>query len=180
MSVTKERSVTRYSDEVRESSVRLYLQERNLAEVARLLGIPHPLMKDWSKQEWFLERLSDLEIEQATKLSNELRSVTTDSIEIVKDRLKNGDAFFDQKKGEWIQKPVTAREAAKIATGFIDATVKVERPIRERQIQSDTKSSLDNIAKQFQEFAKMMKSAQKPTVEVTDVVFSLENTTKQT
>lgn len=170
MSVSKSKSVSRYSDEVRETAVKLYMQERNLTEVARLIGVHKTLIKDWTTQDWFKELLEQYEIEQAAKLSKDLRSVATDSIEVVRERLKTGDAFYDQKRGEWVQKPIPAREAAKITTSFIDAINKVEKPIRERQIQADTKNSLQNIADQFKNFAEQIKKVQKPTVQVTDVI----------
>lgn len=174
MSKTKN-SIARYSDEVRDAAVKLYMQERSFAAVGKTLGIHTVLIRDWSMQEWFQERLKQYEIEQAAQLSKELRSVASDGIEITKKRLKEGDAFYDQKRGEWVQKPIPAREAAKITTSFIDAIQKIEKPIREQQHQADTKNSLKNIADQFKQFASQMKKLQDKTpINVTDVVFAEE------
>lgn len=163
-------SVARYPDEVRETAVKLYAVDRNIHKVGKTLGIHFHVIADWRKQEWFQERLKEIEIEFAAQLSGNLRAVTDDAIGITKKRLEQGDAFFDKKTGKWLRKEISGKDAAKIATSFIDAIQKIEKPIREQQIQADTKNTLDKLAEQFTLFASEMKKIQKPIVNVTDVI----------
>lgn len=163
-------SIVRYSDETREAAVKLYLNERNYASVGRMLGIHRNIIQQWGAQEWFIEALGELEREQAAKLSGELRETALQAMNVTKKRLSEGDAFFNKKTGEWEKKPVSAKDAANITTKFLETTLKVEKPLREIQLQKETKNSLDKLAETFSKFAKEIKEAQKPKIQVTDVI----------
>ena len=82
---------------------------------------------------------------------------------MVEDRIDNGDFIYDQKSGKMVRKPMLGKDAARIASDFVDKAIRLEEKPREEE--AAVVGRLEDLAKRFEELA-----AKKQPIQVTDVI----------
>lgn len=168
----KQHEIGYYSDQQKLEAVQLYVVHGNLSLAARMLGIEPRAMRRWKTQEWWKEIESELRAQETILLTSNLKKQVDKAMEVVQDRLENGDFIYDSKTGELRRKPVALKDAHKVVTDFIDRRHKLITTEEAKVQQEDIKKRLANLAKTFEEFAH--KQEEKPPVLVTDVIFQEE------
>jgi len=149
-------------------AVQLYLLLGGSAvKTARALKIPEQTLFAWKKTDWWHEYESQIRREENLELSARLQRAIGKGMEIVADRLENGDWLYDQKTGEMRRKPVSLKDAQKTVTDFID---KREQLVETQQLTIAAEQIEDKLAKLAAAFSKLSQ----PQVNVTDVVFATE------
>jgi transposase-like protein len=160
----------RWSDSQKVEAVQTYMILGSLNMVAGTLQIPFDTLKVWKQSEWWKNMLEELRIQEDLQLSTRLRKIVEKSYDVVEDRLENGDFVYDQKTGKMRRKPVSMRDAHKVA---MDAAEKKEHLI-DRHMDNQT-VSVDKIEKRLAElaesFARIASTSKTGPIEVTDVVF---------
>jgi len=153
----------RYSDAQKLEAAKLWLVVGNNALVAATLNISLNTLNYWKSQKWWRELIDDLKQETNIKLSNKLRAIADKSMDLVMDRLENGDFIYDQKTGALVRKPMIGKDAARIASDFVDKAIKIDQKPREEE--AAVVGRLEDLAKRFEELAK-----KRTPVQVTDVI----------
>lgn len=161
---------TVYSPEVKETVLSLFVSGARLSEIGKELSIPLPTLVGWTKKEWWKDREDELKREAALQTSRKMKDVAGMALEVTRDRLVDGDYFYDQKTGETIRKKVPMREAAKVVVALQREAREVERPLAQES--KDIKATLDEIRETFKSFAKQIQK--RPVVQVTDVILGKE------
>ena len=154
----------RYSDAQKLEAAKLYLVIGNNLQVAATLGINLPALMYWKKQKWWKDLLEDLRREDSIQLSSRLKDIAKKSFNLVEDRLENGEFIYDQKLGRLIRKPMLGKDAARIASEFLDKALKIDTKPREEE--DAVIGRLEDLAKKFEELA-----GKKSPIQVTDVVY---------
>ncbi len=147
----------RHSDETKYKTVALYCQVGSLKAVGITLGIPYQTLKDWHATDWWKSIEDDIASQKKTKLSGQIEKVRDKAVNVVEDRLDNGDFFYDQKNGELIRRPVNADTAARILNSTLTTSVRLEElKQNERRIetQEKTQDRLEKLKNEFMRFAK--------------------------
>lgn len=143
----------RWSDKQKMEAVTSYLAIGNLALTSRILGIPEITLRVWKASEWWKALVDDLKTQEKIELSNRMKKLVEASQNIVAQRLEHGDPVMTQ-KGEIVYKPVSMKDAHKVAVDLIDrkkvvdATVNEDAPTDEK---NDNK--LELLAQRFAEIA---------------------------
>lgn len=156
-----------YSDSQKLEAVTTWLALGNLRLTAAVLKIGEPTIRLWRSKDWWKELETELRLQEDLQLSNRLQKIITKSFDQVEDRLSNGDYIYDQKSGQLVRKPVSMKDAHKVAVDLVD---KREFLIN-KMPQTITKDAIDDkLLKLAEKFAQIAQSMKAP-VEVTDVVF---------
>lgn len=169
-----------YSDSQKLEAVTTYLMLGSLPMVAAALKINVNTLKLWKKSEWWKEVEADLRIQEDLQLSKRMQEIVNRSIDVVSDRLENGDFIYDQKTGELRRKPVGMKDASKVLTDISDRRdVLINRHIANESVTTDKVE--DTLSKLAAEFARIAAKVTSGPVEVTDVIFGDEhkNATKE-
>lgn len=156
----------RWSDSQKLEAAKAWLICGNLAQTAASLNIPLVTLKSWRYSSWWDDMIADLKTESSLKLNNRLKNIATKSLDLLEDRLQNGDYIFNQKTGELIRKPVVAREINAVARTSLEAVRQMEKDEIYKVNQEKQQSQLELLAERFEAFAKKIKP-----VQVTDVIY---------
>ena len=147
-------------------AVQLYLLLGGSAsKTARALKVPEQTLFTWKKTDWWHEYEAQIRREENLELSARLQKAIGKGMEIVADRLENGDWIYDQKTGEMRRKPVALKDAQKTVTDFID---KREKLVETQQLTVAAEQIDEKLNKLAAAFAKLSQ----PQINVTDIVFA--------
>jgi len=160
-----------WSDGQKIEAIKMYLTLGNLAMVGRVMKIPEITLRQWKATEWWANLIEELRIQDDLQLSNRLKKIIEKSHEVIEERLDNGDFVYDQKTGQLRRRPVSMKDAHKVA---MDLSGQKEHLIDQHMEQKSV--SVDKIEKRLAEladsFAKIANSTKPDTpVVVTDVIF---------
>lgn len=132
----------------------LYAVYGDLEEVHKLTDVPVKELRSWMNETWWQDIIKQVYLEQNDKLSSQISSLLNNSLEVLKDRLENGDYYFVGKTGTLARKPVDAR----VLAGLFQSLAIQRRLVRgeptsitaNKQTLDD---KLDKLAKEFKRFA---------------------------
>lgn len=143
----------------------------NLSLTAGATGIPLRTLFLWKSKNWWKELVENLRREEKLTLSAKTKRILELSMEQTLDRLERGDFVIDQKTGEFLRKPVPARELNKITSDMLEQKAKLDLATEEKQEMKSNDDKLADLAKRFAELAEKAMERPKPVIEVTDVIF---------
>ena len=159
----------RWSDRQKIECVTTYLMlGGNIIMTAATTSIPEQTIYQWKKTEWWNTMVNDLKQEERLVLSTKLKKVMEKSWEVVGDRLEHGDWIFDQKKGELVRKPVSLRDAAKVAN---DSVILREKLNMNESFTVHADQVEDKLAKLAKAFADLAKGINHDTGPVEDIAY---------
>jgi transposase-like protein len=114
-----------YTDRQKLEAVTTYLMlGGNAALTAKTLSISVETIYLWARSEWWNRLTNEIKKEEKLQLSARLKKIINTSWDVVGDRLEKGDWVLNNKTGEVIRKPVSLRDASKVA---VDAAVLRDR-----------------------------------------------------
>lgn len=158
-----------WSDTQRIELVTTYLATGNLALSAATHKIPEVTARRWKAQPWWKQMVEDIRNAENLQLDSKLSKVVSKSVDALLDRVENGDFQLDQRTGQLVRKPISARDAAKVTTDMIDRRELLQG--KKEAPQNDTRKVEDRLLKLADEFAKFARAKEvKSTLEVVDAV----------
>lgn len=154
----------KYSEDVRDKAVTLYMACGNEKQVGEMLSVPRETIKEWRKTQWWRDAMKLQLAERDFRMQQNFSTVIEEAAEIVRDRLTNGDVVLD-KHGNEKRKPVAARDAALIAAIFHDK----RRDARNQDVQLETAQTTNQIMQDLADkFSKLIKKPKTIEGEVID------------
>jgi hypothetical protein len=164
-----------YSDSNKVEVIKTYVAlGGNLALTAAATKIPVRTLESWKIQSWWKHIVGELKKADKLELSAKTKTLIEKSLELMHDRLDNGDFFYNPKTGVIERKPVGIRDVHLIAKDLmdrkhiIDKAFEVHEPMQE--------AAGDKLAALAERFARLAEATldKKKEVVVTDVVFVKE------
>lgn len=156
----------RWSDRQKIECVTTFLMlGGSVAMTSATLKIPEQTIWTWKKSRWWHDMVSEIKQEDRLVLSSKLKKVMEKSWDVVADRLEHGDFIFDQKKGELVRKPVSLRDAAKVANDSVILREKLEMNENFTVDGNQIEDKLAKLAKAFQDLAKGVVHQPEPVAE---------------
>jgi hypothetical protein len=144
----------RWSDQQKLEAVSTWLALGNLALTSRLLSIPEITLRVWKAQEWWHEAVEEIRLQDKIQLSARMKKLVEASQTIVAQRLETGDPILNQKTGQIVYKPVSMKDAHKVAVDLMDRQHTLERITDEPTGTGDLGSEkLEKLAEKFAEMA---------------------------
>ena len=144
-----------YSWEKKMEVVSRYMLLGNMRVVSEQTGVPYPSLIAWKKSDWWPEMVDQIKRQKKSKTSEHLTSIIETSLDIVQDRLENGDFFVNQKTGKVERKPVSVKDALAATTGLLQKQLQLEELVERSQKNEDTVADvLSKIAIEFKRWNK--------------------------
>lgn len=164
----------RWSDKQKLEAVQSWLALGNLALTSRVLGIPEITLRVWKASEWWKSAVEEIKTQESIQLSVRMKKLVEASQNIVAQRLENGDPILNQKTGEIIMKPVSMKDAHRVAVDLIDRQKDIDKMTKdEAPTEQRDDNKLEKLAEKFAEMASLSiekKMKEKRTIDVTDVI----------
>lgn len=125
----------------------LVLGKSNL--VAAATGVPEGTIRYWKTEPWWKELVDQIQHEDDVELDAKLKKRIDKALDLVNDRLENGDFLYDPKTGEFVRKPVGVRDGWKVASEMIDKQNLLRKKPKDSVSQEGVAEILKNLAAEF-------------------------------
>lgn len=109
-----------YPEKTKIEVVTLYAVTGNIPKVSSLTKVPVDTISKWRKQQWFQELLVEIREENNEKIDAKFTEIIEKALELVYDRMINGDFAVHPKTGELIRKPVSMRDLTIVSAINVD------------------------------------------------------------
>jgi hypothetical protein len=169
--VSKARSISadgaHWNDRQKIEAVTTYLVLGSIPLVSHTLKIPEATLWAWKATEWWKTCVADIKEEENLVLSAKIKKIVEKSWDVVGDRIEKGDWIYNQKTGEMIRKPVSLKDASKVAIDSANLREKLNMPDNYTVQTDQIEEKLSKLAQAFQDLAKGIK----PKEPVEDIEF---------
>jgi hypothetical protein len=166
-----------YSDRQKIEAVTTYLMLGSLPLTAAALKMSEHTLIAWKRSEWWKDLVQEIKREENLVLSNKIKKIVDKSWDVVADRMEKGDFIYDQKTGKLKRKPVSMRDANKVAMDSVLLREKLNMNENFTVAADQIEDKLTKLAKAFGDLAKGIKPEEPvEDIEYVEVVNSEENT----
>lgn len=146
-----------WADEMKLKAVTVYQATGSMKETAAILGIPVNTLYQWKERAgWWDEVTAELQESENIKSANKVKGVVDKALDLLEDRVKNGDLTFDSKTGRIKRIPLKAKDLTTISNTMIDRKLILSRQTPKHNKEQDKASlegKLDKLAEAFIKFA---------------------------
>lgn len=164
---------SKYPVEKRLEAVTLYMACGNMRQVEAVTGISYSNLRLWQQQDWWKEMEVEIKAARRTQVSTKLNKLIDKAINLVEDRVDNGDWHFNRKTSEFERVPLSALTANKIVTDMMTRTEAIEKLQQQETVIQNEASIQDTLKLLADQFASMNKKRTvKPVEEVEDAVYA--------
>lgn len=143
----------RWSDKQKLDAVKSYMVLGNLSMVARLHSIPRITLQKWKECAWWTELVEELKLQEKIELSAKMKNIVEAAHAVVQNRLEQGDAVLNQKTGEIIYKPVSMKDAHRVAVDLLNQKQVLDKAVGNDAPTEQNTDKLEALASKFAEFA---------------------------
>ncbi len=144
----------RYPEEARYAAVAVWIKSGSLTVSAQETGVDINTIKYWRKQKFWHEIAEEILNEDALKKNARLYKIVDKAMDVVEDRLTNGNFQYDQRTGQIVRVPVQARDASSIMDNAFSRAhiIKKDQEAKVQVNQDDIKDRLSELANSFAAF----------------------------
>src|SRR3990167_6732553 len=143
-----------WSDAKRLEVVTTWLVLGKIPLVSATTGVPEGTIRQWRTQPWWKEIEISVQTESDQELDTKLARRIDKALDLVMDRLDNGDYLYDPKTGTFVRKPVSMKDTWKVSTEMIDKRLLIRKQPKEQANQEAVGDILKNLAKEFADMAR--------------------------
>lgn len=163
MSELKRNNGVRYTDKQKNDALQSYIVfGGNVALTATAAKVSEMTLRNWKNTEWWKDGIAELKAQDRMELSARLKRVVQKSWDVVEDRIAHGDFILNNKTGEIVRKPVSMKEAARVAVDSVVVREKLERSEAYTVHADQVEDKLAKLAKAFSDLAKGVKPKEEP------------------
>lgn len=142
-----------YSWEKKYEVVTQMLACGNARLVSSLTGVGTATISSWKKQSWWMDLEDEIKREKTLSLNTKLSKIIERSLDIVNDRLENGNTKMT-KDGTLVKVPVEIKDAAKVANDLMARQHIIEKTMdTEAQVGVSVQDTLEALKKEFSKWA---------------------------
>lgn len=123
-------------------------------DLERLTGINENTIRAWRTSEWWPEMLERIHAQHDEETVSKFTNIVDKSLEIVQDRLINGDFGYNKETGELYRKPVSLRDATVAGAIIVDKRQLLRGKPTSRSESIGVDQRLAKLAEEFKKFSK--------------------------
>ncbi len=138
--------------------VTTYLALGKAPMVEAVTGVPRQTIRIWKMQPWWKELESEIRHEETQELDSKLSRIVERSLDVVVDRIENGDFILDSRSGEVRRVPVKLKDVHKVSTDLIDKRMLLRKDTFVKQDKVSVEDVIKKLADQFSDFVKFQKT----------------------
>lgn len=132
--------------------VTTYLALGNAPLTSGVTGVPSQTIKQWKMQPWWNELVDQIRIDENTQTDAKLTKIIDRALDVVADRITEGDFQYDPKTGQLMRVPVKMRDAHAVSSDLIDRRELIRKAPKEAIAQATVSDHLMKLAEQFASF----------------------------
>lgn len=167
MSDSKALSVNQYTWSEKTDAAKRWIVLGNMRLVSEVTGIPYNTLHDWRKQDWWSELINEVRNGQKAQRNTKMNTVIEDSIEVIHDRILNGDVILNNKTGELQRKPVNLRDVGNLTNQLLTRQMQMEELSDRMESRKETvQETLSMLAKEFTKWQRIQNKQNATDVEV--------------
>lgn len=141
-----------WSDKVKLEAITLYMAIGSITMVATQLNIPVETARSWQKQQWWKDKIKQIQSEDYDKLDAKLTKALDKALDQVMDRIDKGEYIYDPKTGKVKQMPAKLRDLNTAFNSLMDKRQLIRKQPTKIVEQTTTAAQLQNLADQFAQF----------------------------
>ena len=143
-----------------------YNELGNMRLVSELTGVPYSCLVEWKRSDWWPTLIEEVRKQKQLAKVKKMGDIVDRSLEILQDRLENGDQIYDPKSQEIKRVPISMRDASKTATEILDKQIKLEEMANRVEVQRETvQETLKLMATEFSKWTKRQSTKDAETIE---------------
>ena len=158
----------RWSESQKIEAVMLWLATGSPTQTCAALSIPLATFEKWKPQPWFKEVVARVRDEETMELDTRLSRIVKKSLDLVEDRLENGNYQFNQKTGKLVQVPVNLRDSVKASAELMQRRDILRAKPEQKVLEETIDNRLLKLANEFAKFAK--DASKKPQIELGSII----------
>jgi hypothetical protein len=125
----------------------------NASDLEQLSGVSASAIRNWKQKEWWSDLLERIRREQDEKFDAKFTKIIDKTLDVVVDRLNNGEMKMNHRTGELERVPVTMRDAVHAGEKIIDKRNLLRGKPTSRVERLSEKDQLTKLAAEFRKFA---------------------------
>lgn len=129
-----------------------YLATGSLLMSCNICKVPYQTAKKWKVQPWFKEMVDNIQSEETTQLDAKLSKIVSKTLDVITERLENGDHILDSKTGTVKRVPVKMRDAKTVMTDLFDKRQLIRKQPTKITEQQTVDKRLEDLAARFEKF----------------------------
>jgi hypothetical protein len=90
----------------------MYAVLQDVEETAKICGVYPYVIRQWKNELWFNQIQKDVRKEKNEKLDAKITEVLTQAVDLITDRILNGEYIYNANTGEFRRQPLKARDGA--------------------------------------------------------------------
>jgi hypothetical protein len=157
-----------HKPEVKYNCVVTWLATGNLRIAASTVNVPYNTARYWYTQPWWKEFEFEIANSKRTKTNNKLSKIVDKSLDLLEDRLENGEMVLNNKTGELIRKPVQVRDLNQVLNNVLMRQESLEKQKKEQSVLQQQESIADTFKMLAAEFAKFNGTKKPEIIDVED------------
>ena len=143
-----------WDDKKKVEVVTTYLAVGKFPLVEAITGVPRATIKSWKQQPWWTDLVYEIQSESDQELDSKLQKIVDRSLEVVLDRIENGDFVLNSKTGEVTRVPSKLKDVHRVSVDLIDKRDLIKNRERVHVEVQAVDEYLKKLANQFAEFVK--------------------------
>lgn len=141
-----------WSDKKKNEALAYYVACGSLAETSRHCAVPYDTVKMWNRQDWWKDRIRDIQNEDYARLDAKLTKALDKALDQVIDRVEYGDEVYDSRTGGTIRVQAKLRDLNSAFSSLMDKRQIIRKQPTKIVEQQSTANQLQNLAEQFAAF----------------------------
>jgi len=135
-------------------TVTTYLSTGSPSLTCAMTGVPQTTLFRWKNEPWWKEMVQQLHDEDNLVLDSKVSKIISKTLEVIEDRLENGNAQLDQKTGKILRVPVSMSETHRVMSDLVNQRRIIRKePTQISEKQEGVNDRLVKLAEQFASFA---------------------------
>jgi len=148
----------------------LYMLNGNMRIVSEVTDIPYDTLSDWKRSEWWPTLVEELRAAKRAKTGVKLSNIIDTSLEVLQDRLENGDWVLNNKTGEMQRRPVSLRDATTATNNLLTRQLQMEEIADKMENNHTTvQETLTLLAREFQKMTRQKNNKSATDVEYKEI-----------
>ena len=134
--------------------VTTYLALGNVNETARVCNVPARTIRYWKAQDWWAQLVNDIQSGEGQRADNKMTKAIDKALDLLMDRMEQGDYQYDQKTGRLVKVPLKARDLERVASGLFDKRQLIRK--QPTNIKATDLGQADRLVQLATQFAKLV------------------------
>lgn len=130
-----------WPEEKKIEAATVYAVTRNIQRTKELTGVEASTLKKWTEEAWFNEIIAKVKKEKNEALDAKITETLDHTLDLINNRLTEGETYYHAKTKEYYQLPVRAKDAAIITSILFDKRqlIRGEATSRTENVSSEQK-----------------------------------------